>query len=178
MMTMPSSVTSRNRQDLLASMMHSQSAGRIIEHHRFGQDGDAVNREWMAAVWGGMDESSALFAAAEVLAEQGYDVDSIGSALDCGAITAEELGEVIDSQSVSYVNNHVLTELLRHHDGCELDLGTLRMAGYDYETMASALYVGAVSKPQLLLLVQNHTRDDVDWVVSCLLERTSRSSLN
>lgn len=156
-----------NRQDLLASVTHSQRAEAILDSSRFGDNGEGQNLAWLAD----FDESDALFPSCEVLLESGYDVNSMASAIDCGAITAEELGNLIDSQSVDAANNQVLTELLRHYEGCELDLGALREAGYDDENIATALYSYVLTKAQLLALIANNTLEDVDTAVDALLQR-------
>ncbi len=172
MKTMTSNATTVNRQDLLASVTHSQRAEAILDSSRFGDNGDGFNLTRMVAIFGDHDESDALFPSCEVLAQRGYDVNSMASALDCDAITAEELGDLIDSQSVDAMNSAVLTELLRHYEGCELDLGALREAGYDDENIATALYNDVLTKAQLLTLIANNTREDVDTAVDALLQRS------
>ncbi len=165
-----------NRQDLLNSMMHSQSAERILDRHRFGTCSFGLEMALMQDLFGitnedDVDESDALFPACEVLKARGHDVDAMASAIEHGVITPEELGDLIASNSVSDVNNEIATLAIRHYDGVELDLGVLRGAGYDDENMATALYAGVVSKPQLILLVHNQTQQDVDTAVSAMLDR-------
>ncbi len=159
-----SNVTGVNRVNMLEGMRTEA----IIDGNRFGDD-----RASLCLVrCGDLNESDAHFPTCALLQQRGYDVKTMALALECGAISVDQLGQLITNQSTNNVNTAVGAMIQRHND-CELDLGALSDAGYDGEKMAEALFADVLTKRQLWLLIYNQTQLDVDTAVSAMLDRAA-----